>query len=586
MANGKLDNIGNGVGLLYVTDPTGLIFLANITNNSQGAQSLLNLALTASPLSGEVLAYSTITCTSTAGTGSDQVTNVTVNGVSIMGASSVTGATPFLLMANLAVAINSAQSTPKYSAFSVAGQLVIQASNGSGIAPNSFVVVVTTAGTVSLTNTNMGGGAVTSGVYSTGFNGKRFWINANSSAVQGSLNGATEITANIVLRGQQSGLVIQGTIAIPIAVVANSTSLPLIPRLSQTQLVIIDTVAAGPASNLTAIPTSGYIDGDILELRGAAITDVVTIVSTTGSSGAIQTQAGVSWLSGDQNASIQIQYVAATDTWVEISRTPNLNFSTSSVRGQGIPWAVPGVRLVTMPTGGTLTLVPGVDKGVCIMIGNPGLSSSYNVTTGGTPLDGDTFVVIYHATPTVSPGNTVTIFGSLLTTTQAQSGALRVVSTYSSGQGAWATAVVQDFTGQDWATVSSVTGKEPALGNPAANGYILQSTTAGVRSWVPSPSVVETVQFITPVTGNTIVAAANTTQLISNNSNIAALTVTFPANPVEGQRFGVSFLGTITTLTVQTSDGSALNGTVVTSAANSSGRWVYQTGNGGTWYKA
>ena len=32
------------------------------------------------------------------------------------------------------------------------------------------------------------------------------------------------------------------------------------------------------------------------------------------------------------------------------------------------------------------------------------------------------------------------------------------------------------------------TGAEPALGNPAANGYVLSSTTAGVRSWVAQAS--------------------------------------------------------------------------------------------------
>src|SRR5450759_4924251 len=31
-------------------------------------------------------------------------------------------------------------------------------------------------------------------------------------------------------------------------------------------------------------------------------------------------------------------------------------------------------------------------------------------------------------------------------------------------------------------------GGEPLLGNPGTNGYILSSTTAGVRSWIASPS--------------------------------------------------------------------------------------------------
>jgi hypothetical protein len=31
-------------------------------------------------------------------------------------------------------------------------------------------------------------------------------------------------------------------------------------------------------------------------------------------------------------------------------------------------------------------------------------------------------------------------------------------------------------------------GKEPALGNPAADGHVLRSTAAGVRSWTPAPT--------------------------------------------------------------------------------------------------
>jgi hypothetical protein len=35
---------------------------------------------------------------------------------------------------------------------------------------------------------------------------------------------------------------------------------------------------------------------------------------------------------------------------------------------------------------------------------------------------------------------------------------------------------------------NQVTARELSLGNPAANGYVLSSTTAGVRSWIPAPT--------------------------------------------------------------------------------------------------
>lgn len=41
------------------------------------------------------------------------------------------------------------------------------------------------------------------------------------------------------------------------------------------------------------------------------------------------------------------------------------------------------------------------------------------------------------------------------------------------------------FTTDSTAFVTSIATKEPALGNPASSGYLLSSTTGGVRSWIP-----------------------------------------------------------------------------------------------------
>lgn len=38
------------------------------------------------------------------------------------------------------------------------------------------------------------------------------------------------------------------------------------------------------------------------------------------------------------------------------------------------------------------------------------------------------------------------------------------------------------------ATQTALNGKENSLGNPAANGYLLSSTTTGVRTWIPAPA--------------------------------------------------------------------------------------------------
>jgi hypothetical protein len=89
----------------------------------------------------------------------------------------------------------------------------------------------------------------------------------------------------------------------------------------------------------------------------------------------------------------------------------------------------------------------------------------------------------------------------------------------------------------------------------------------------------------TPATGNTVVATAQIAQLVCNPAGtLVALTVTFPPSPVNGQQFDLAISQIITTLTLNTSDGSSIDGTITTSAVNSFGGWVYcSTPN--VWFK-
>lgn len=58
---------------------------------------------------------------------------------------------------------------------------------------------------------------------------------------------------------------------------------------------------------------------------------------------------------------------------------------------------------------------------------------------------------------------------------------------------------------------NQVNTKEPALGNPSVNGYVLSSTTAGVRSWVPAPTGAEvtaiTLTGTNGITGSVVISA-------------------------------------------------------------------------------
>lgn len=467
-----IDKLGNGIGYLYITDANSNI-VATWPNYANSVRPFLAEALVSGPLSGEVLATSTVTFTATSGGGT--VTNLTVNGVSIMGVVAATGATNTALAAAVATKINSTISTPDYDAFSVAGVLTIQPKAGTRSTVNGYVTVVSSSSTTA-TVVNMAGGASASGIYSTGVSGRRFYIYADAGAAVGSISGATEVSSNIIQRGTQAGEYIStATIA---------TGAIAVTRPSADSQIIVDTESAAASDDLDTISTAGYVTGDTIIVRGANAGRIVTVTDA----GNITLANDLDFLSGSSANAIVLQYVSATDRWYEVSRSPGLSFATASVRSTGvIPWPVPGITSTTLTNGGgTISLTPGSSKGILYLSGTPSLAANWSVVGAGSPIDGDTFYVYYRAVPTLN-GNTITIFGSLLTDVQAVSGKIYVRATYSSTLVAYTTVVFDDVTGVDFATVASVAAKENDLGTPAANGYVLSSTTADVRSWIPSP---------------------------------------------------------------------------------------------------
>lgn len=85
-------------------------------------------------------------------------------------------------------------------------------------------------------------------------------------------------------------------------------------------------------------------------------------------------------------------------------------------------------------------------------------------------------------------------------------------------------------------------------------------------------------QYTTPATGTTITSTAGIKQVVANPAGtLLALTVIFPASPVNGQTFGLAISQIITTLTLNTSDGSTIDGSITTSSVNSNGGWVYSS---------
>ncbi len=467
-----ISSLGNGVGYLYITDSNNTI-LSTYDNTAINVRPFLSDALVSSPLSGEVLSSSTLLIASSSDP-SATITSVVINGVTITSGTS-TGATAPILIANAVTNINNYISTPDYTAYAVTGGMVVQALAGTGSTPNGYVTAVNGANLVKTTPV-MSGGATTSGVYSTAANGHRYYIYADAAAVVGNISGATEVSSLVIARSSLAGQVVSS------ATIATGVISPI--RSAQTQQYIVDTQAAAASDDLDTISTSGFVNGDILEIRGASAARIVTVKDDTGN---IKLANNVDFLTGDSTYSIFVQYVSTLDKWVEIFRTPGLDFSTASIRLQSIPWPTPGVEVTTLTDGGgTINLVAGTDKGVQFFDGSPTLVGGWVIQGSGSPIDGDTFHIIYRTTANVN-GQTVTIFGATLTDTQATSGLVDVISTYSATNTAWETTVINSANGIDYATSTQLATKEDSLGNPGVDGYVLSSSSSGSRSWIPQP---------------------------------------------------------------------------------------------------
>lgn len=514
-----LELLGNNVGYVYVTDPSNNI-IAALPNNSYGAADLLAMAMIAAPLSSGSIASGAITITS-----AGNITNVTVNGVSIMGVVAASSGSVVGLATDLTTKINSTISSPDYTASSRAGVggayiVTLQAASGTGSAPNGFVVTPTFTNGAAGSATNMTGGSAASGVYSTGFNGRRFYLYADNAAITTSISGASEITALIVNSGfQNPGISQSATIA------SNAITVQRETRVSE---IIVDTSGGGATDTLTTIDTTGYNNLDVIIVRGANGARVTTITNANN----IILANGVSFATGDTSNSIQLQYLTSVNKWVEIFRTPGLNFTTASIRGAGIPQAAYGTHEISLATSGTTTLIPGTDKGIQIVSGSPVLVGSIVITAAGSPIDGDQWNIIWKATPTVG-GNTVTIFGKALTATQAASGKVNVRAVYDAVATAYSTVVLDDFSAVDYATVANVAAKENSLGNPAADGYYLSSTAAGTRSWVPPITASVQTATITLSSAQILTGHSVPIQVVAAQG---AGTVIVPISPIYAKR--------------------------------------------------
>lgn len=483
MANDILgiSGFGNGTGFVYITAPDGSTIISNVLNDSFARLSILQKALISGPISGESLAVGSTLIQVGAGT----ITNITINGVGIMGAVAITGATPALMAIDAATKINSATSSPDYTAVAdtVNGIVYYYAAPGTGSGPNGYVVVSSVTAPTTTVDTAMKGGSPASGIFDSAF-GARYFINSNTAAVEGDLTGANEISSTVIGRtltgpaSQQNGVYLGPDGDAVLGVVRNA-SIQFIKYINDSSQVI------------DVITTKGFQDQDVItiifpntvgEYTPTTFRDIST---ATNPSANISLNAGASFATSGVSSNISLRYNSTANRWIELSRNPGVIVSTSNFRSAGLAFPQIGTTITPVVLSGTsIVLTPGTSNEFQQITGTGTLTGDLTVSLSGTPKDGDRFQIDYRATLNLG-GFSVIIGGVTLTNRQSLNGQNVIELYYSSSAASWQS-IIWQTSPVDLATSAQLFTREPELGTPPQLAYVLTSDLSNNRSWIPN----------------------------------------------------------------------------------------------------
>lgn len=313
---------------------------------------------------------------------------------------------------------------------------------------------------------------------------KKYYL--NTSGTEGSISGATEITSYITNIG--------GNNRMPIASVSVSSNILTYTRNASVQKINLDTEGSAATSNCIYIRETNSVisDGDILIISGANSARITTLLDREDSA-AISSGLGVGSLYLDTNSNfstfdantiIMLMYSSSSTSWHEVNRVPvnkdillgNI-ITTDKLKAAGVNIKKEGVnRITSVSGGGSFTPTTDTTEGVIEVSGSHSLGSgnyTINLPTGGSPREGDEYVVRWAADVTTS--GSVNVFGKALTSADYSSGSTKpfeIKTRYINGNWSSANPILKD-----------ATGLERDLGNPSTDGMVLVSTAAGVRSW-------------------------------------------------------------------------------------------------------
>lgn len=464
----ELAKYGSGVGYIYLTDLDDNIEY-QMLNNENGRLKAETLMLVSSSLISNISASGTITVTNAGG---GTITNLSYNGVSIFNtATPIGGATESDMAANIALAVNSHISVPNYTAVSSGATVTVYLDSEQGDSLNGTALASSVTSPTTITSTALDGGSYPTTVVDAQL-GYKMYLNASTSAALDTIVGATDVTSGVLRKSSASPYSVKD-----VEISSGSVS---IDRDGAMTVVNVQTEGAVAADDLTSIDAGIFSDGDTIIVRGKEVGKVTTVTE----GGNIELANNADFLTGNKDSVIILQFSVSDNKWYEISRSPGNDLSVSSLRSAGISVPVQGVEVFPLTAGGgTVNLTAGVDKGVHVITGVVTLSGSWGYNLNNGVVDGDTFYIMYKGQVNLN-GNTLNIAGISLTADQAANADVAVKAVWSSASSAWSTVMIKDTSGIDLVDTTDLAAKEDSLGNPVSNGYVLSSTTGGVRSWV------------------------------------------------------------------------------------------------------
>ena len=315
----------------------------------------------------------------------------------------------------------------------------------------------------------------------------KYWVYNNAGAVEGTVHAsATEITrfvTNFRTVGRNTANITVADNVLKFERTGPITTV-LIPTITESVSYMQDVLSTDATDDVSQ-------EGDIVILRLANDNTGTVTVTPTVLVNRSYTSANAIFLKTQRSFKLNslsdvLAFQKHNGGWRELFRSNARERIFKDLRDDGIPVSEGGVKDIEMTTGGTLDdLVSGTDSGVINITGTKTLASAFNLPLSTAASNGDVFEIWYRANTTtnVAGGNKVTIGGVDLTDEEALNGLTKPILLRAYYLGATAAWKVTKLLNSD--------ETERALGNPTADGQVLASTTAGVRSWVDAPNGVK-----------------------------------------------------------------------------------------------